>query len=63
MRAATIRDRPVFTLSRDSGTSATSSTSLAPISASVIIRHVPPIRISLGRNRDLYAILRLSGTQ
>lgn len=34
-----------------------------PRSESVNTRHVPPARTSAGRKRDLYAILRLSGTQ
>jgi hypothetical protein len=46
----------------DSGTSASRDAPL-PISASVSIRHDPPASTSAGRNRDLYAILWLSGTQ
>jgi hypothetical protein len=49
--------------SADSDTIATSAVASPAISASVSTRQVPFISTSLGRNRALYAIFRLSGTQ
>ncbi len=63
--ATTIRvlnaDTGVYAVVSD--TRAGIAASPSAISRSVSIRHVPPNSTSLGRNRALYAILRLSGTQ
>jgi hypothetical protein len=54
-------------IQRQSALSGTSVPSTVPTplprSESVNTRQVPPARTSAGRKRDLYAILRLSGTQ